>query len=367
MPDPTALQHLNRTNIMALPFIKNFQKTLEKIDTVSTDFGPPRHWYSTGNIALNKNVSGSFSKGIPESRITCLAGPSGSGKSFLACNIIKNAQDEGAFILVLDSEHALDETFMSAIGVDTSPEKLQYVGVTLFSDVVSAVSDFVGLYEKEYGKDNPNAPKVMIILDSIDMLLTDTEADHFKSGVQKGDQGQRAKQSKHLLKTIVAKIKRLPMSMLVTHQVYPNTDVLNGEGLWIINNAIRYSASQIMLITKLKLKEGSDIIGIRMRVECYKSRFAKIGSKIEIEVPYSKGMDPYSGFLDLMEDLGVVVASGAWKSLQLPGQDVIKFQTKNLDEQLVNKILSHPLIQKEEQTVQALMTSLSDNPEDESN
>jgi hypothetical protein len=66
-------------------------------------------------------------------------------------------------------------------------------------------------------------------------------------------------------------------------------------------------------------------------------------------------MNPYSGFLDMMEDLGVVTAAGAWKSLQLPGADVKKFQTKHLDKDLVAMIMSHPKIVESEKSVLELM------------
>lgn len=340
---------------MSLSFLKDFKKTISKMETIVTDFGPPKFWYSTGNLALNKVISGSFKKGIPQGRVTCLAGPSGAGKSFILSNVVKNAQAEGAFILMLDSEHALDIGYLKKIGVDVGEDKFLYAGVTTFSDVVKVVSEFITDYEKAYGRDNPDSPQVIIALDSIDMLITDSENDHFNSGVQKGDQGQRAKQSKHMLRTLVSRIKRNPMSFIITHQVYPNTDLMNGQGLWIINNAIRYSASQIMLIVPAKLKEGTDVVGVRMKVETYKSRFAQVGTKVEVEVPYTSGMNPYSGFLDMMEDLGVVKASGAWKSLELPGKEVKKFQTKHLDAALVAEILSHPTIVQSEKNVLELM------------
>lgn len=60
-----------------MDFLKDFKRKLEKIETVSVDFAPPRHWYSTGNYAINKILSGSYLKGIPQSRATILAGPSG--------------------------------------------------------------------------------------------------------------------------------------------------------------------------------------------------------------------------------------------------------------------------------------------------
>lgn len=340
---------------MALSFLKDFKKTLGKMANIVTDFGPPKFWYSTGNLALNKLISGSFSKGIPQGRITCLAGPSGSGKSFILSNIVKNAQAEGAFVVMLDSEHALDIGYLKKIGVDVSEDKFLYAGVTTFSDVVSVLSEFVQSYEKTYGRDNPDSPKVVLALDSIDMLITDSEDKHFQEGNQKGDQGQRAKQAKHMLRTVVSRIKRNPMAFIVTHQVYPNADLMNGQGLWIINNAIRYSASQILLIVPAKLKEGTEIIGVRMKVETYKSRFAQAGKKTEVEVPYASGMDPYSGFLDIMEDLGVVKAAGAWKSVEIPGAPVKKFQTKHLDAELVSTIMSHPVIIESEKSILELM------------
>ena len=340
---------------MTLSFLKDFKKTLSKLENIITDFGPPDFWYSTGNLSLNKLISGSFNKGIPQGRVTCLAGPSGAGKSFILSNIVKNAQSEGAFVLMLDSEHAMDVGYLKKIGVDVSEDKFQYAGVTTFGDVVKVVSEFIAAYEKAYGRGSKDSPKVVIALDSIDMLITDSENTHFEDGVQKGDQGQRAKQSKHMLRTIVSRIKRNPMSFIVTHQVYPNTDLMNGQGLWIVNNAIRYSASQILLIIPAKLKEGTDVVGVRMKVETYKSRFAQVGTKTEVEVPYASGMNPYSGFLDMMEDMGIVKAAGAWKSLELPGKEVKKFQTKHLDEALVADIMSHPKIVASERDVLELM------------
>lgn len=349
---------------MALAFLKEFRKKLEKLEDVITNFDPPSFWYSTGNYAINKAVSGSYTKGIPQGRITCLAGPSGAGKSFELCNILMNAQHEaGAFVLALDSENALDRGYMSKIGMKLDEDNFQYAGVTTFSHVVTVVSDFIKSYVAAYGYDNPDAPKVVIALDSIDMLLTDTEDEHFNKGDQKGDQGQRAKQGKHMLRTLVSRIKRLPMAFLVTHQVYPNTDMTNGQGAWIINNAIRYSASQIFLITHGRLKEEGVTMGIRMKVEAYKSRFARLGTKVEVEVPYDAGMSKFSGLLDLLED-NKIITGGPWKGLQLPGQEIIKFQERHLNDELFAKIMTHPIIAEEEKTVLELMNTTVETLED---
>lgn len=296
-----------------LSFLKNFQKEIESIEGVGTSSLPPRYWYSTGNYVLNKIISGSFYKGIPQGRITNLSGPSGAGKSFVAANIVKAAQQQGnAAILVIDSENALDNEFMQKIGVDTERDDYQYVSVTTIQQVSSVVSAFLKGYKQTVGTDE-DAPQVLILIDSLDMLLTETELEHYEKGVQKGDQGQRNKQLKQMLRTFVQDIKHLNVAMVVTSQVYKNQDVLNGEGLWIISDAVKYSASQIVLLTKLKLKDkdAGNIAGIRMKCEGYKTRFTKPFQTVVIEVPYEEGMDPLSGLLETALEMEVVEKKGS--------------------------------------------------------
>lgn len=337
---------------MSLAFLKDFRKSMEKKTSVTTNFSPPTYWFGTGNYALNRSLSGSYQRGIPVGRITVLAGESGAGKSFLCGNMIREAQAEGAFILVLDSENAMDETFMVDLGVDVSPDKLMYVGVITIQDVTSVLSDFITGYEKEYGRDNPDAPKVLICIDSLDMLLTDSENEKFEKGNQTGDQGQRAKLMKHMLRTIVSRISRLQIGCVATHQVYLNQDILNGQGKYIVNNAIRYSASQIALITKLNLKEETEIIGIRMRVDTYKSRFAKAGTRVEIQVPYTSGMDPYDGVLEDFVNEGLVKQGGAWYTLELPGQEPVKFQKKNFGKDIFDQVMASEKMKEQELLIQ---------------
>lgn len=352
----------------SLGFLKNFKKGLEKIEGVNVGISAPQFWYSTGNYALNRILSGSFFRGIPEGRITALVGPSGSGKSFESSNILKSAQDAGAHLVVMDSENALDLEFLAKIGIDTSEEKLTYIAVGTIEDVNSVCSEFFSAYEKEYGRFNFEAPKIVMLLDSLAMLSTSTEEENYdKSGVVKGDQGQRAKRSKAMLRMILSRIARLPITFLVTDHVYP-ADPLKGDGEWAITNSTRFFPSIIGLVTRLKLREDSEVIGIRMRIEAFKTRFAKIGSRVELEVPYSTGMSPYSGLLELLEADGVVTKGGAWYSCSLPDGD-IKFQRKQLNEELVQKLFSHPILKKMDDEVVEQMEEefsevLADNLED---
>lgn len=330
-----------------LSFLKDFRKKVDGMANVSTTFAPPKKWFSTGNYAINRVLSGSYIRGFPAGRLTAFAGPSASGKSFLTCNAIREAQKEGAFILVLDSENALDPVFMKKIGVDVAPDKLMYVQVVTIQDTTAVLSNFLKGYEKEYGRYNKDAPDVVVVLDSLGNLLTDGEDDKFEKGVQTGDQGQSAKLKKHLLRTLVSRFARLDIPMIFTDQVYPQ-DVMLGDGPWAITNGVKYSTSQIALITKLNLKDDAkDFIGIKMRVESYKSRFAKPKTKTEVEVPYTEGMSPFSGMFELMEADGILRKEGYSWVTEIEGE-TIKFREVNCTQEIVNKILRHPIIQKME-------------------
>jgi len=337
---------------MALKFLDKFKKEVAKLDSVGVGIKTTETWLSTGNYALNRALSGDFKKGIPLSKLTLFAGPSGSGKSFIAANLALQAQRDGYHILYLDSEHAIDVDYLSKIGVDVSEEALTYLSVATIEDVNGILSEFFSGYKKEYGKDNYEAQKTLIVLDSLAMLSSSTEMENYEKGVVKGDQGQLAKRRKAMLRLAVGNIGRLPVSMVLTDHVYPQ-DIMMGDGAWAITNSTKFSVSIIGIITKLKLKEEGEVTGVRMRFETYKSRFAKIGTKVELEVPYNKGMSAFSGLIELLEAEGVI-AKGTNTGEKLSYvctivdeetgevKDRIVFKEKELTDAIVLRVLEHP-------------------------
>jgi recombination protein RecA len=321
-----------------LPFLKKFRKEIQKLENVSSEFSPPGFWYSTGNYALNRALSGSYFKAIPQGRLTAFVGPSAAGKTYISCNVIREAQKQGAICLVIDSENALDPKFMSRAGIDVTDENLSYVQVVTIQNVTSVISEFLTGYEKEYGKFNKTAPKLFVLLDSLGNCLTDSENEKFEQGRQTGDQGQSAKNKKHLLRTLVSRLARCNATFVFTDQVYP-ADPMAGDGLWAVTNGVKYSASQIALLTKLKLKEGTEIAGIRMRIETYKSRFVKPGTRIEVEIPFDEGLTPTAGLIESLEADGVITKDGFGWLVELEGKE-IKFKKSTLTEELALKILT---------------------------
>lgn len=318
-------------------FFKDLTKTMDKMDGVSTSASPPSYWLGLGNYCLNKIISGRFKQGIGQGRLCMLAGPSGAGKSFVVGNIAKAAQEQGQGVFIVDSENALDDTFMEAIGVDVDDDYYMYAGLNTITDCTKTVSGFMNEFRALKKKD-PNFPPFVVFIDSLDMLETDSEEKNYAKGIIKGDQGQQAKQLKKMLKAFVHDIKGLDICIVCTKQVYQEQDAIAAmQNPWRVTESLKFAFSQILLVTKLALKDKktNTFEGIRLKAQGFKTRFTKPFQRCEVEVPYDGGMDPFNGLLEAAEAMGVVEKNGAWytydgNKFQKP--NFSKYQEKVLEE-----------------------------------
>jgi len=143
---------------VAKPFdVSKFRKDITKsIDGLSIGFNDPTDWISTGSYALNYLISGDFHQGVPLGKVTVFAGESGAGKSYFATgNIVKSAQEQGIFVVLIDTENALDEAWLQALQVDTSPEKLLKLSMSMIDDVAKTISLFMKDYKDMAEEERP--------------------------------------------------------------------------------------------------------------------------------------------------------------------------------------------------------------------
>lgn len=322
-----------------MSFLDEFNKDTNKMTGIATSSPGPKFWISIGNYVLNKVISGKYKGGIGQGKLAMLAGPSSAGKSFLTGNIIRSAQEMGLGILILDSENAMDTPFLEALGVDTTDEMFVYRGVTSIDQSVSIVSKFIKAYRK-----NEETTPFLIVIDSLDALMTESEINAFTSGETKGDQGQQAKQLKRMLAPFMHEIKDLNIAILCTKQVYKTQDSIEAKNPiteYKMTEALKYPFSQILLISRLFLKDDvtKKYEGMRLRAFGLKTRFGKPFQQAVIEVPYDTGMDPYTGLLDAAVASEIVTRNGAWYTFKDK-----KFQSKNFDtvrEDVLEEMILH--------------------------
>ena len=156
-----------------------FRNSLTKsIKGMSAGFNDPQDWISTGNFALNYLLSGDFRKGIPLGKVSVFAGESGAGKSYIVSgNIVKSAQEQGIFVVLIDTENALDQSWLEALGVDCDDSKLLKLNMAMIDDVAKTISTFMDDYRSMNEEDRP---KVLFVVDSLGMLMSPTEVNSLK-------------------------------------------------------------------------------------------------------------------------------------------------------------------------------------------
>lgn len=301
---------------MAKPYdFSKLRKSLTKsIDGLSFGFNDPTDWVSTNNYALNYLISGDFFKGIPLGKVTVFAGESGAGKSFICSgNLIANAQKQGIYPILIDSENALDEAWLHALGVKTGEDDLMKVNMAMIDDVAKLISDFVKEY-KTVPEDQ--RPKVLFVLDSLGMLLTPTDVNQFEAGEMKGDMGRKPKALTALVRNCVNMFGALNIGLVATNHTYASQDMFDPDDKISGGQGFIYASSIVVAMKKMKLKEDEDgnkiseVKGIRAGCKIMKTRYAKPFESVQVKIPYETGMNPYSGLTDLFEGKGLLTKEG---------------------------------------------------------
>jgi RecA/RadA recombinase len=301
---------------MAKPFdVSRFRKEITKsIDGLSIGFNDPTDWISTGNYALNYLISGDFHRGIPLGKVTVFAGESGAGKSYICSgNIIRHAQEQGIFVVLVDTENALDEEWLKALGVSTDESKLLKLSMAMIDDVAKTISTFMTDYK---ALPDGERPKVLFVIDSLGMLLTPTDVNQFESGDMKGDLGRKAKSLTALVRNCVNMFGAYGVGMVCTNHTYASQDMFDPDDKISGGQGFIYASSIVVAMRKLKLKEDedgnkiSDVMGIRSACKVMKTRYAKPFEGVQVKIPYETGMNPYSGLVDLAEKKGLLKKDG---------------------------------------------------------
>ncbi len=286
--------------------VSKFRKSITKsIEGLSIGFNDPTDWISTNNYALNYLISGDFKRGVPMGKVTVFAGESGAGKSFICSgNLVKNAQEQGIYVILVDTENALDEAWLHALGVDTSEQKLLKLNMAMIDDVAKMITDFVKEYKAIPDTDRP---KVLFVIDSLGMLLTPTDVNQFQAGDLKGDMGRKPKALAALVRNCVNMFGDLNIGMVVTNHTYASQDMFDPDDKISGGQGFIYASSIVVAMRKLKLKEDEDgnkiseVKGIRAACKIMKTRYAKPFESVQVKIPYETGMNPYSGLTDLIE------------------------------------------------------------------
>ena len=255
----------------------------------------------TGSYSFNALLSGSIYGGLPNNRITAIAGEAATGKTFFALGVVKSFldKDPNAGVIYFESENAISKDMIESRGVDSSR-----IVVMPVATVQEFRAQSIKVIEKYIAQPEASRKPMLFVLDSLGMLSTTKEMEDTAAGKETRDM-TRSQIVKSTFRVLTLKLGQAGVPMIMTNHTYdvigsmfPQKEMGGGSGL-------KYAASSIIYLGKRKEKDGTEVVGNIIHCKNFKSRITKENAQIDVRLSYKQGLDRHYGLLELGEECGV--------------------------------------------------------------
>ena len=260
-------------------------------------------YIDTGSYILNALLSGSIFDGLPNNKITALAGESATGKTFFALGMCKQFLDDNpdSAVIYFESESAITKDMIESRGIDSS--RIVIVPVTTVQEFRTQSIKIVDQYIEDQSD-----MKMMFVLDSLGMLSTTKEIEDTAAGSETKDM-TRAQLVKGAFRVLTLKLGKAGVPLVVTNHTYDEMGLF-AKKVMGGGSGLKYAASSIVFLSKKKEKEGKDVIGNIIHCRNEKSRLTVEHKMVDVLLHYESGLDRYYGLLDLALKYGIFKKNG---------------------------------------------------------
>ena len=299
--------------------------------------GDTAGYIDTGSYIFNALLSGSIYGGIPNNKITAIAGETSTGKTFFCLGMVQHFLESNpdAGVIYFESESAISKQMIEDRGIDSN--RMLLVPVTTVQEFRLQAIKILDKYNEQTAKERK---PLMFVLDSLGMLSTSKEVEDSEAGKETRDM-TRAQVVKSIFRVLTLKLGKANVPLIVTNHTYdvvgayiPTKEMGGGSGL-------KYAASTIVYLSKKKEKDGKEVVGNIIKCKTQKSRLTKENSDVETRLFYDRGLDRYYGLLELGEKYGVFERKGnrivVGESSVYPSA-ILKDPDKYFTEGVMNKI-----------------------------
>ena len=256
--------------------------------------GDVDEFIDTGSYIFNGLLSGSIYGGLPANKITALAGESATGKTFFLMGMVKNFLDANpnSGVVYFESESAITKQMVIDRGID--PERMVILPVTTVQEFRTQALKVLDRYLQQ---DVDIRKPMFMCLDSLGMLSTTKEVEDTTDGKETRDM-TRAQVLKAAFRVLTLKLGKAKVPMVVTNHTYDSMGLFSTKEMGG-GSGLKYAASSIILLSKKKEKDGTEVIGNIVHCKNHKSRLTMENKMVDVRLTYDKGLDKYYGLLDL--------------------------------------------------------------------
>ncbi len=252
---------------------------------------------STGSISLDVALGVG---GVPRGRVVEVYGAESSGKTTLAYHVMANAQATGGTAAYIDAEHALDPSYAAKCGVNI--EEL------LVSQPDTAEQ---GLEICEY----------LVRSGAVDIVVVDSVAALVPRAELEGDMGDthvglQARLMSQALRKLTSAISRSNTCVIFINQLREKVGVFFGNPeVTPGGRALKFYCSVRIDLRRLEsIKQGTNILGNRVRARVVKNKVAPPFRVAEFDIMYSEGISKRGELIDIGVNEEVIRKSGSFYS-----------------------------------------------------